>query len=160
MSGFSAEQNMASPKDRQAARKSNLTSRIVFLNEIDDKFNLLLTQLIEQRQAYQAVGIHVAARQLPDALTIILGVVVALVQRKVMERSNNIMFLQISNQARTFLQITADEVEHVAVVCGIARNLRQADFPLGGDALQPFEVLPPDSPAFVLDFVEVLELCP
>ena len=70
------------------------------------------------------------------------------------------MFLQIGNQASALLQIAADEVEHVAIVRGIVRNLWQANLPFCGDALQSLMVQFPYPLALVLYLIKILNLCP
>lgn len=82
-----------------------------------------------------------------------MHVILALVQSQVMEWSQDIMLLQELDQARTLLQVAAHDIEHVGIVGGIARNLRQTEEALSCQSLQADEVLLPQLLALSLNIV-------
>ena len=77
-----------------------------------------------------------------------------------MERSHHVMFLQELDQARTLLQVTAYDIEHVCVVGGVAWYLRQSEEAMTSQRLQTYEILLPEFLALRLNIIEVFQLCP
>lgn len=70
------------------------------------------------------------------------------------------MFLQALDQARTLLQVTAYDIEHVGVVGGVAWYLRQTKITMTSQRLQTYEILLPEFLTFSLNIIEVFQLCP